>query len=271
MIQSRKTAQSLSHFRRMCLLAIQFRTFAEAPLLAAANREEFFDRPALAPQVIELSQRGGPQILCGIDARAGGTWLGVNQRGVFVAVTNRPKARVPAAPRSRGQLCLDLLACRSAAEAAQCAFDELSSGRYAGANYVCIDSKSGDVIHGGDGVERIPLEPGLHLLCNGDLNDPYDARLALARELFSEKPVGNAVKFLAAAKQVCGHYAPDAALGKPSIVLRAADRGTVSSTLVSLADDPSEAVYQYAPGPPDIAPYEDFSPLLRSLRNGSAT
>jgi hypothetical protein len=164
-----------------------------------------------------------------------------------------------------------LLACRSAAEASKRAFDELSSGRYAGANYVCVDSASGNVIHGGDRVEHIPLEPGLHLLANGDLNDPQDARLALARELFSNMPVGKATEFLSAAKQVCGHYRPDAASGKPSIVLRAADRGTVSSTLISLADDPSEAVYQYAPGPPDRAPYEDFSPLLRSLRNGSAT
>lgn len=255
----------------MCLLAIQFRTFAEAPLLAAANREEFFDRPAQAPRIVDAHHRGGSQILCGIDARAGGTWLGVNPWGVFVAVTNRPKAHVPAAPRSRGQLCLDLLACRSAEEAAQRAFDELSSGRYAGANYVCIDSASGNVIHGGDCIERIGLGPGLHLLANGDVNEPHDARLALARELFSKKPLGTPAEFLTAAKQVCGHYPPDASSGMPSIVLRAADRGTVSSTLVSLADDPSEAVYQYAPGPPDLASYEDFSPLLRSLRNGSAT
>lgn len=254
----------------MCLLAIQFRTFAKAPLLAAANREEFFDRPALAPRIVDARHRGGSQILCGIDARAGGTWLGVNRWGVFVAVTNRSKSDVAATPRSRGQLCLDLLACRSAAEAAQCAFDELSSGRYAGANYVCIDSTSGDVIHGGDRIERIGLEPGLHLLANGDLNDPHDARLALARELFSKEPGRTASEFLTIAKQVCGYYLPDAAIEKPSIVLRAADRGTVSSTLVSLADDPSDAVYQYAPGPPDLAPYEDFSPLLHLLRNGSA-
>jgi uncharacterized protein with NRDE domain len=255
----------------MCLLAIQFRTFAEAPLLAAANREEFFDRPALPPRIVDARHRGGSQILCGIDARAGGTWLGVNPWGVFVAVTNRPKAHVPAEPRSRGQLCLDLLACRSAEEAAQCAFDELSSGQYAGANYVCIDSASGNVIHGGDRVERIALEPGLHLLANDNLNDPHDARLALARELFSKAPSRTAAEFLTLAKQVCGHYLPDASAGAPSIVLRAADRGTVSSTLVSLAHDASAAVYQFASGPPDLAPYEDFSPLLRSLRNGSAT
>ena len=252
----------------MCLLAIHFRSFAEAPLLAAANREEFFNRPAFAPRLIAAAAE--VRVLCGVDARAGGTWLGVNQWGVFVAVTNRPKADVPAAPRSRGQLCLDLLGFRTAKEASRRAFGELSSGRYAGANYVCIDSDSGDVIHGGDRVERLPLEPGLHLLANGDLNDPDDARLALARELFSARPAATAAEFMASAQQVCGHYLPDSGPGKRSIVLRAADRGTVSSTLVSLAAERAESAYHYAAGPPDRAPFEDFSPLLRSLFNGSA-
>ena len=254
----------------MCLLALQFRTYSEAPLLAAANREEFFDRPALSPRLIEPADRGNSRILCGVDARAGGTWLGVNEWGVFVAVTNRHKASLPRTPRSRGQLCLDLLACRTAEDAGRRAFDELSSGRYAGANYVCIDSHSGAVVHGGERVERIALEPGLHLLANGDLNDPHDARLELARELFSARPAAAAAQFLTAAKRVCGHYAADASREQPSIVLRAADRGTVSSTLVSLAADPAESVYRYAAGPPDLAPYDDYSPLLRELRNGSA-
>lgn len=254
----------------MCLLAIHFQSLSEAPLLAAANREEFFHRPARSPRLIEAADGGGSRILCGIDALAGGTWLGVNEQGLFVAVTNRRKQNVPLAPRSRGQLCLDLLACRNAEEAAGRAAGELSSGRYAGANYVCIDAASGSVIHGGDRIERISLEPGLHLIANGDLNDPHDARLALARELFSARPAATAAEFLATAKKVCGHYLPDSGPEKPSIVLRASDRGTVSSTLVSLSADPRAAVYQYAAGPPDLAPFEDYSPLLRSLRNGSA-
>ncbi|HUY92117.1 MAG TPA: NRDE family protein [Pirellulales bacterium] len=254
----------------MCLLAIHFRSFAEAPLAAAANREEFFNRASLPPQLITAAAPGAPRVLCGVDALAGGTWLGVNERGLFVAVTNRPKTSVPLAPRSRGQLCLDLLACRSAEEASRRAVDELSTGRYAGANYVCVDSASGNVIHAGDQIERISLEPGLHLLANGDLDDPGDSRLNLARELFTARPSGTAVEFLAAAQQVCGHYLPGAGPGRPSIVLRAADRGTVSSTLVSLAAAPALAVYRYAAGPPDRTPFEDFSPLLRSLCDVSA-
>ena len=66
----------------MCLLAIHFRTVQGAPLLAAANREEFFDRPALPPQLVHPGGESRQRAVCGIDARAGGTWLGVNASGL---------------------------------------------------------------------------------------------------------------------------------------------------------------------------------------------
>lgn len=252
----------------MCLLAIHYRTLAEAPVLAAANREEFFDRSALPPRLVQPKAGASQRALCGLDARAGGTWLGVNSHGLLVAVTNRHKTHPPQAPRSRGQLCLDLLACRTAAEAARLAMEELAANRYAGANYACLDARSGVVIHAGDRLEEIALSPGLHLLANRDLNDPHDVRLQLARELFAAQPIRSIDEFLPAAKRVCGHYVHEGRLGdrkRPSIVLRAADRGTVSSSLVVLAEDKEQGVYQYAPGPPDTAGYHDYSELLRGL------
>src|SRR5205814_2020459 len=97
----------------MCLLAILYRTVRDAEVLVAANREEFFNRPTLPPKIIEAPnirvgidctrlplQSIGPvrNLLCGRDARAGGTWLGVNDRGVVVAVTNRRKSVLPSSP-----------------------------------------------------------------------------------------------------------------------------------------------------------------------------
>lgn len=258
----------------MCLLAIHFRSFADSPLAAAANREEFFNRASLPPRLLAPSgsapSGSTPRVLCGVDALAGGTWLGVNERGLFVAVTNRRKSQLPPAPRSRGQLCLDLLGCRSAEEAGRMAAVELATGRYAGANFVCADAETAEVIHAGDRLERRELAPGLHLIANGDLDEADDLRLALARELFAARPAATAADFLAAAQQVCGHYVADASPVRPSIVLRGADRGTVSSTLVSLAADPEQAVYRYAAGSPDRTPFTDYSQLLRSLCDGSA-
>ena len=66
----------------MCLLALQYQLVPDSPVLVAANREEYYDRPSLPPSI----QSGKPRVLCGIDQRGGGTWLGVNQNGMFVGV-----------------------------------------------------------------------------------------------------------------------------------------------------------------------------------------
>ena len=89
----------------MCILAILYRVARNTPILVAANREEFFDRPTQHPKI----QPGSPRVICGIDRQANGTWLGVNQHGLFATVTNRRKRTEPISPRSRGLLCRELL------------------------------------------------------------------------------------------------------------------------------------------------------------------
>ena len=45
--------------------------------------------------------------------------------------------------------------------------------------------------------------------------------------------------------------------------------GTRSSVLLWLAERPAYDVFRFADGPPCRTGYEDFTPLLRDLRNGS--
>ncbi|MFP6648983.1 MAG: NRDE family protein, partial [Pirellulaceae bacterium] len=47
----------------MCLLAIQYRLDEQTPILVAANREEFYDRPSGPPSI----QSGKPRVLSGVD------------------------------------------------------------------------------------------------------------------------------------------------------------------------------------------------------------
>lgn len=76
-------------------------------LVVAANRDEFHGRPSAPPSEIE------PGIVAGKDLVAGGTWLGLNRHGLFVAVTNRKAPLGSAASRSRGLLALEALRCRA--------------------------------------------------------------------------------------------------------------------------------------------------------------
>jgi uncharacterized protein with NRDE domain len=243
----------------MCILAIQYKFAKDSAILVAQNREERLDRPTQSPRI----QSGRPRVVCGIDRKAGGTWLGVNQYGLVVAVANRPKTAVPPEPRSRGLLCRELLNFRTAQQAADHAVQELRPGCYAGASYVCADARHGAVVYGGDHVEAVELKPGLHLLTNGELDDPYDRRQEFARRLLTLQRLDSAVAFLAVASRTFSRK-PDSH-GRRGVILSGDTYGTVSSTLLSLPKKTQNAVYQYAPGPPSDHAYDDCSALLRQV------
>jgi hypothetical protein len=243
----------------MALIAVQYKLVPEAPVLVAANREERYSRPSLPPSI----QSGKPRVLCGIDKEAGGTWLGVNQNGLFVGVSNRKKEMPTFISRSRGQLCLDLLRAESARQALDICMDEVNTGKYQGANYIFADAESGWAVHAADDINAVPLREGLNLIADRDLNDEHDPRIEMASRLLTLQMLDSPVKFLAIASKVFAR-APSPP-GRPSIVVREQERGTVSSSLISLGTKPRDAIYQYASGAPDRSKYEDFSPFLRDI------
>ncbi len=243
----------------MCLLAIQYRVVPESPILVAANREEFFDRRSLSPSI----QSGKPRILCPTDQRNGGTWLGVNQHGVFVGICNRRTLEPLGSNRSRGLLCKESLRGMSAQSALNRALDEMTKHQFEACNLVIADREVGFVIHHETENEILEMQSGLNIIGARNLNDPRDERVQLANRLLTLQTLDSPVKFLAVASKVFART--PAPTGRASMVLRGADYGTVSSTLIALGPKPRDAIYQYADGPADEARYEDYSPLLRDI------
>ncbi|MEO8407595.1 MAG: NRDE family protein, partial [Oxalobacteraceae bacterium] len=90
----------------MCLIVFAWHVVPDVPLIAAANRDEFLDRPT-APA---MAWDDCPQIYAGRDLKAGGTWMGITQPGRFAAITNirAPSEKRAVAP-SRGTLVSDFL------------------------------------------------------------------------------------------------------------------------------------------------------------------
>jgi len=84
----------------MCLIATAWRPGSAWPLVMAANRDEFFDRPSAPAQWWQTH----PDVLAGQDLLAGGTWLGINRLGAFAALTNVRASNRAVAQRSRGHL-----------------------------------------------------------------------------------------------------------------------------------------------------------------------
>jgi uncharacterized protein with NRDE domain len=241
----------------MCLLALFFRVVEDAPVVVGANREEYYARPADPPQLLD----GPIRILAGRDPQGGGTWLGVNEHGVLVAVTNRKKTTIPTPARSRGLLTREALGFATAAAAVDFATKELDKQLYAGCNLVIADSERAVVLQGGDWLRVRPLPPGLHVLANRDVNDESDPRVGHALGWLYRQPYTTAVDCLEALKELCSNPGIDA----PPMCLHGLDKGTVSSSLIALRQPLSRSSYLHAQGPPDRTPYEDVSSLFAPL------
>jgi uncharacterized protein with NRDE domain len=241
----------------MCLVVLFFRAVEDAPVVVGANREEEYARGGEPPQLLE----GPVQAVAGLDPRAGGTWLGLNEHGVLVAVTNRRKSQKPEKPRSRGLLVRELLGCPDTAAAVDLATRELDRGPYAGCNILCADAQRAVVLQAGDWLRVRHLPPGAHVLTNDDVNDASDPRIDYALWWLHERTYATSDDCLAALKELCARRGE----GGPDICFREQTRGTVSSTLIAVREPVSTGVYQHAQGPPDRTPYEDYSHLLRKM------
>jgi hypothetical protein len=126
-----------------------------------------------------------------------------------------------------------------------------------------VDARWGAVVYGGNRIEVAELTPGLHLLTNGDLDDPRDERQEFARRLLTLQRLDSAVAFLAVASRTFSRKADSR--GRRGLIVSRDEYGTVSSTLLSLPKKMQNAVYQYAPGPPCEHAYDDMSALLRQV------
>ncbi len=153
----------------MCLLAVLFRVRPGAPLVVAANRDELLARPAGPTTVL---QENGPRILGGRDLVAGGTWLAVNEHGVFAGLTNRPTLTRDPSKRSRGELPL-ALAQHASARAAIDAFASSFAPRDFSPAWLFVGDRESlflvdmTATAGHENRARIvELEPGVHILEN---------------------------------------------------------------------------------------------------------
>jgi uncharacterized protein with NRDE domain len=152
----------------MCLIAIAYKTHPDYPLLVAANRDEYYERPSAAAEF----WKEAPTLLAGRDLRGGGTWMGVTHGGRFAAITNhRNPPTTPAQPRSRGLLTLDfLLGDMSPAEYMQALADNAAD--YAGFNLL-VGTIENLYFYSNIEQQVRRLKPGIYSLSNALLDTPW--------------------------------------------------------------------------------------------------
>lgn len=156
----------------MCLIVFAWQLVPGMPLVAAGNRDEFYDRPAAPARWWD----DHPQVYAGRDLRGGGTWMGITRDGRFAAITNirEPSEKRNDAP-SRGALVSDYLTGKTSPEEY---VEQISTQahRFNGFNLL-VGHRNMLVWYSNGGQEDPrngkPLAPGVYGLSNGLLDAPW--------------------------------------------------------------------------------------------------
>lgn len=261
----------------MCTILFLYRVHPRFPLVLAANRDEFYERPSAVPRLLSEA----PRAAGGVDLRGGGTWMGVNAHGIAVGLTNQRtwRAAEPGA-RSRGEIVRQALAARTPDEIVE-QLSGLDPTRYNAFNLLFGNASAVYLAYArpeSPKIEIVRAPEGIHVLANDRLGavgfpkaeraqalaEPIsraawpELRDALARiladherapiEVVPVPPAGSAYdrEFVWRNEQICTHG--DA-------------YGTCSSSIVALRDG-GVAHYCYADGPPCRARFADYTQLV---------
>lgn len=167
----------------MCLILFSWNTRPDFKLVLAANRDEFYRRPTQKAHFWEEA----PNILAGKDLAAGGTWMGINKKGKFAAVTNyRNLHKHEPSPyyKTRGKLVADYLK------------DEIppleylnniheQAGFYDGFNLILGDFEN-LFYYSNIGKKILQLEAGIYGLSNDQLDTPWP-KVVKGKKLLDEQ------------------------------------------------------------------------------------
>lgn len=228
----------------MCLIALALNAHARYPLVIAANRDEFHERPTAAADWWPTQ----PQVFGGRDLQQGGSWLAITRDRRWAAVTN-VRRMVPPDPNapSRGALVADYV-CDAARADDYVARLGASAPAYAGFNLLVGTGTQAHYATNHPQFHSAGLAPGVHAVSNASLDTPWPKlnrlRAALTRwcaegcdhfdELFDA---------LADERPAADRELPDTGIGlemerllSPPFI-RSARYGTRASTVLAMAAD----------------------------------
>ena len=224
----------------MCLIVVAWKARDDLPLVVAANRDEWRDRPAQPARWWS----DHPELLAGRDLKAGGTWMGVTRAGRFAAVTNfRDPSDKRSTARSRGELVTQFLLSHD------------PPGRFLGALAGRAREYNGFNLLAGDATElwyfgsregdARAIAPGVHGLSNHLLDEPWPkvvrGRMAMEEALRERDPAPRLFAMLADGEGAPDEALPDTGVGLAwerrlaAPLITGADYGTRASTVLAIS------------------------------------
>ncbi|MBX5491483.1 MAG: NRDE family protein [Chloroflexi bacterium] len=244
----------------MCTIVALLGVHPQFPVVLAANRDERYARPSAGPQRLPAPACA----VAGRDLEHGGTWFGINDAGLAVAIADQGTSPSQTPKRSRGLLVLDALRCPSVA-AVDALLAALAPDQYNPCTLLYAEPGAARLAPVGLREHRTPrvLAPGLHVMVSGIGAEHARAREQRVLGALDPVQLANArpEQLMAALTGLLRAHdsRPDA---DDALCRHGTQAGTVSSFVALLADRPTDSRFWCAVGPPCRTEYLDYSALL---------
>ena len=246
----------------MCTLILYRRPTHKWPLIIGSNRDEMLDRAWKSPGRHWTNKKN---IIGGLDEYAGGSWLGINDEGVFASILNRKDSLGPLQGKlSRGKLVLKALNHLDAESAAK-SFTNLNGKSYQPFNLIIADYKLAFWLRntGEHIVEIHNIPDGFSIFTAEDINSSHSPRVQFNLPRFKTANVPNLEvnnwkdweQLLASNGSANKESSQTSAICVPPT----SGFGTVNSSLIAIPNLDSghdrKPIWRFAPGPPDKHPF----------------
>lgn len=218
----------------MCSIILLNGVVADAPIVLGANRDERYDRPARPPAIVEQN----PTVVAPLDEQAGGTWIGVNEYGLLVALANRDRGPEPT--RSRGWLVREALRCETVEDAEIRVKSLLEQEQYYGCYVLLVDPTVARIVAWDGAVTVRTLNPGTHVVVNEGFEDVPAAQTV--KEAISPPATDTAKEWRSSLQTTLRNH-------DRGICVHRERSGTCSSSVITWDND-DMLTYLFADGPP---------------------
>lgn len=254
----------------MCTLIFLYRLLKGFPIITMHNRYAPSNSIEEPPRV----SKGKFKVYHPLDLSSKGTWIGFNDKGLFMAVTDQHTDEASKIYRSRGLLLMDVLTSFSNVhEALNYLKRELSKG-YRKGNFILADSeKAYHVLHD-ERIEVEALNPGVNVFTNLTIKDwiklekisqdllrYVDMRRRRALELASRLKPTNVNQIIGELKLIASDHGSE--IGRGSICYHnSGDWYMSSSTIIAVSDNLRDSKILYCKGNPCENQFVDYSHIL---------
>ncbi len=255
----------------MCTLVLLYKVLEEYPIIALQNRYAERGSAEIPPMTV---RSGKLTVYCPLDARGRGTWIGFNEAGLFVAITDQHTPGWQKGKKSRGLLALSILGeCVNAKEALSRALGELPQG-YRKCNFIIADFEQAYHLIHDEKIFVLGISPGVYVVVN--ITPLPNMKLDDTTRRILEKAMARRLRALELARRLKPRdvdevirglmaLAADHAYGRSELSICYHDDGQwfmSSSTIVAICRDIRLSKIFYCDGNACERPFIDFSHIV---------